>query len=133
MLTKSSMIPDIKSKKSLKTWSDKVWNGFFFCFLCSWKVKVFGNARFSSGQQSLLWRARTEWHPKSLNDTSWWQCMFAHTHRRSLSLPLPGIHSKEHQPFLPSRLPPPWKILVCATHENIPRNQELYPFSKISL
>lgn len=34
----------------------------------------------SKGQTDIL---------KAWNDTSWWQCMFAHTHRRSLSLLLP--------------------------------------------
>ena len=49
------LIPDIKSKSHKTTWLDKVWNGFC-CFLCSWKVKVFGNgfhqdSRVFSGEQ----------------------------------------------------------------------------------
>lgn len=64
-------------------------NVFGFFFSPPGEVKDFGNAGFSSRQQSSLQGARTDWHLKSLSDTSCWQCTFAHTHRRSLNLPLP--------------------------------------------
>lgn len=80
------------------TWLDNNWKCLSFSsFLESFiLVFLFGNSGvfcffcflFLSDSR-LLWKARTDWHPKSLNDTSCWQCMFAHTHRRSLSLLLP--------------------------------------------
>lgn len=105
-----------------------VWKWLFSSFLESygfWKCKFFI-------RQQSLWRGRTAWHPKSLNDTSWWQCMFAHTHRRSLSLLLPWTSLQAASILLtfstPSTLKNP---CMCHSQEHSQKPRAV-PFSKIS-
>lgn len=89
------------------------------------KVKVFGNAKLSSdsrdssggqGQTDILKAYMTQ-----LGDSV---CLHTLT-EEALASCCPGLHSKQQQSFLPPQHPPPWKILICATHKNIPRNPEL--------
>lgn len=111
-----------------------VWKCFFF-LLYSWKVEAFGKCKDFIRRQSLLWRVRTDWHPKSLNDThtSRWQCMFAHTlTEEALASCCPGIHSERHQSFLPPSTPSTLRNpCMCHSREHSQKPRAV-PFSKIS-
>lgn len=76
-----------------------------------WKVKVFGSWRngflfFFYLTAASFGASCLDWHPKSLNDTSCWQCTFAHTHTESLSLLLPWTSLREAS-ILPAPLSTP--------------------------